>query len=171
MGQIGLDVIKNNVTNPARTYLWDFEIPSPKGSGTTDVWFIRAQSTVIPGKSFDDIDINYKGTGGFRVPGRERYSHDFPVTVIEGTDKKGFDAIHSWMELVRASVSGEGEPDPDIKADAILTCFDQKGNPWLRIKMVGMYPKNIADIDLNYNASAAILFNVMFSYDRWEELT
>lgn len=170
MPDLGLDSIKSNVTNPARVFLWEFEIPSPKGNADSTVWFIRAQSTSLPGKSFEDIDINFKGTGGFRVPGRERYDHNFPVTIIESEDRKGFDAIHSWMNDIRNNISGLGEGDGAVKTDAILKMISQKGETWLQIKMVGMYPKEVGNVELNYNASDAIRFPVVFAYDRWEEV-
>ena len=169
MGQMGVDVLKNNLTNPARTYLWEFEIPAPKGTGSNDVWFIRAVSAIIPGKSFDDIDINYKGTGGFRVPGRERYSHDFPVTILEGEDKRGFVAINSWQNQIR-SIDGTGEPDSNLKTDGILILLDNKESSWNRIKLTGIYPKSVGDVELSYDNSTNIKFNVVFSYDRWEPI-
>jgi hypothetical protein len=169
MGQMGVDTLKNNLTNPARIYLWDFEIPAPKGSGSTDVWFIRAQTATIPGKSFEDIDINYKGTGGYRVPGRERFDHNYPVTVIEGEDRLAFTAINSWQNQIRGT-NGVGEPDSALKTDAIITLNDNKESAWLRIKLVGIYPKEVGNVDLTYDNSGNVKFNVVFSYDRWEPM-
>jgi hypothetical protein len=170
MGQMGADVLKNNLTNPARIYQWDFQIPAPVGGGDTDVWLLRAQSVHIPGKSFEDITIDYKATGGFVVPGRERYDHNFPVTIIESEDRKGFDGINGWMNAIRDAVSGQGSPDATLKTDAVLTLTDEQENTWLAIKLIGMYPKSVDNVDLNYNSSGVVKFNVTFSYDRWEPM-
>lgn len=170
MGQIGVDVLKNNLTNPARVYQWDFEIPAPKGVGSTDVWFIRAQSAHIPGKNFEDILINYKATGGFNVPGRERYDHSIEIIVLEGEDRRGFDAINSWMNLIRDPRTGEGSADNDLKTDAIVTLTKANGEIWMAIKLIGIYPKAVANVDLTYNTSKEISYSVTFSYDRWEPM-
>jgi|HubBroStandDraft_2_1064218.scaffolds.fasta_scaffold143613_2 hypothetical protein len=171
MGQMGADVLKNNLANAARTYQWDFQIPAPVGTGDTDVWLLRAQNVHIPGKSFEDIHIDYKATGGYNIPGREQYDHIFPVTLLEGEDALGFTAINSWMEQIRSAVGGTGSPDASLKTDAVLTMTDEQENPWLAIKLVGIYPKSVDNVDLNYNSSGVVKFSVTFSYDRWENMT
>jgi len=171
MANMNLDSLRTNLTNPQRVFLWEFEIPAPKGSGSSDIWVIRAQSIMEPGRNFEPIDINYKGTGGLRVPGRERYSHEFTVRILEGEDSNTFQAIQSWMKLIRDNVTGVGVGDPDLKTNAVLTKLSTKGKPTRRIKLVGMYPQAKPDSALDYDTNDTQKYEVTFSYDRWEEMS
>ena len=37
MGQMSMDALRQNLTNPQRVYLWEFEIPAPRGLGSSDL--------------------------------------------------------------------------------------------------------------------------------------
>jgi len=171
MSEMSLDALRQNLTNPQRVYLWEFEIPAPKGSGDTDVWILRTQMMQEPGRRFDPIDIPFKGTGGFRVPGKEVYTHEITVRVLEGEDAKAFEAIQSWMELIRSNISGLGSADPDLKSDAIVRLLDSKGETTKAIKLVGMYPQEKPTVDLDYSTNDSQKYDVTFSFDRWETIT
>jgi hypothetical protein len=167
MTQIGSDVLKNNLGSVARIYEWDFEIPAPPAASSGDVWFVRAQTAIIPGKEFEDIHIDYKATGGFNVPGREKYSHEFPVTLIESQDSLTFQAINNWQDMIVDATDGTGTPDNDLKTDAIIMLQDESDNNWMTIQIVGIYPKRVGDVKLTYGEPGAIKYDVVFSYDRW----
>lgn len=171
MALMGMDSLRNNLTNPQRVYLWEFEIPAPRGLGSSDLWIIRTQAIVEPGRRFDPIQIPYKGTGGFVVPGKETYSHVFTVRLLEGEDAQGYQAIQSWMKLIRDNVAGTGLGDPDLKSDAVVTLLDNKGNAVKRVKVVGMFPQDKADVALDYNTNDVQKYEVTFSFDRWEEMS
>lgn len=169
--KMNLDALKQNLTNPQRTFMWEFEIPAPKGISASDVWTIRSQSIVEPGRSFAAIDIPYKGTGGLRVPGKEVYTHEIAVRVLESEDAATFKAIHSWMKMIRDNVSGVGEADPDLKTDAVVRLLTTKGVVAKMVKLVGMYPQAKPDVTLNYDENAVEGYDVTFAYDRWEEMS
>lgn len=171
MPKMNLDALKTNLTNPQRTFMWEFEIPAPKGTGSSDVWVLRAQSIMEPGRSFEPINIPYKGTGGLRVPGKEAYTHEITVRVIEGEDADTYKAIQSWMKLIRDNVSGVGEADPDLKTDAVVRLLTTKGEVSKQVKIVGMYPQAKPDVTLNYDENAVEAYDVTFAYDRWEEMS
>jgi len=148
--------------------MWEFEIPSPKGVGDADVWVLRTQAVVEPGRSFTPIDIPYKGTGGLRVPGKEVYSHEFTVRLLEGEDAKGFEAVQSWMKLIRDNIDGVGLSDPSLKTDAVVRLLTTQGEVAKQIKIVGMYPQAKPDVTLNYDDNAIEAYEITFAYDRWE---
>lgn len=168
MGNMGLDALKYNLNNPQRVYMWEFEIPAPRGTGSSDVWLLRAQEVVDPGKSFEQISIAYKGTGGMTVPGREKYPQQFPAVFIEGEDKKVFDAIHSWMELIRGTTTGIGVTDLLLKTDALLRELSTTGDVTKTTKIVGLWPMDKQEVPLTYKRSGEKEYRIIFSYDRWE---
>lgn len=165
---MGVDTVKTTLGNAARIFLWEILIPAPIGGGNSEVLTARCQSTKLPGRSFGDILIPFKQTAGFRVPGKLTYSHNWDLEFIEGEDKKVFDAINAWQEAVISSGDGTGGGDTAIKQDIYLSLQTTDGSAYSKIKLIGCYPKEVADVDLNFSTEEVIKFRVTFSYDRWE---
>ena len=168
---MGVDSFKNNLTNPARVYLWEIILPSLIGGGDHLALTLRAQSTVIPGRSVGEILIPYKQTAGVKYPGKLTYTHTWDVTFVEGEDSRIFRAIHDWNQKIVDDFDGVGDGDSEIKADILLNLLTTKGQPYNLFKMVGAYPQAVGDIPLDYGAEAQINFPVTFSFDAWETIS
>lgn len=168
MPNMGIDSLKANLSNAARVYMWDVIIPSPIGGGSGDVLMLRCQSTELPGRGFADIDVPYKQTAGIRYHGRMTYPHDWTLTFLEGEDKATFDAFYKWCQKMVSDLDGVGGNDLDIKTDMYLTMLKLGGDPWLKIKLIGCYVKDIPNTALAYNTDGILTFTVTISYDRWE---
>lgn len=189
---MGLNVtsLKANLTNPARVYLWEVDIPdagglagvmaSVTGLGSSrgfsslfggSLVTLRAQSTELPGRSVGDILIPFKQSGGLRFPGRLTYSHDWPVTFVEGEDRAIFDFLHNWEELVVGETTDASAGEPDLRRDVTLRLLDTRGNVAPQsIKMIGCYPKMTAPVPLQYGTDAPIMIPATLSYDWWEKI-
>jgi len=115
MPLMGLDSLKSNLTNPARTYLWEVLIPVPIGDGDVTTYTVRAQSAEIPGRSNGEITIPFKQTAGIKVAGKLKYDQSWAITFIEGEDKKVLDAVSSWQQKIVHNVTGIGVGDPFYK--------------------------------------------------------
>ena len=160
---LDVNVLKNNLTDVQRTFKWELDIPSPKGLGTNDLWNIRAISTVEPSESYEPIDIDYKGTAGFRVAGRRRLDHEFTVTLIEGEDGGTLDAIKSWMDIVGTTA------DSDYKTDMVISKYSYDDSTVTkRIKLIGCYPQKRDGGDLVSDASERQNYTVTFAFDDLE---
>lgn len=166
MAFMGVETLKNNLSNPARTYLWEVMIPNPIGTGDTDTLLIRAQSASIPGRSFGEILVPYKQSGGIKYPGKLTYDHTWEVSFIEGEDKKIFDAINSWNQQIIHDFDNIGE---DQRTDIYLTLLTTKGTTFQKVKLIGCYPQAVGNVDMDYDAENPVRYTVTFSYDRWEE--
>jgi hypothetical protein len=173
MAQMGIDSLKANLSNPARTYLWDVIIPTPIGIGSADNLMLRCQSSQLPGRSTEKIDVNYKQTGGVRFHGRLRFPGDgtWALTFIEGEDRAMFDAFYSWCQKQVDARIGTGEEDPNTKTDVLLSLITTKGDEWLRLKLLGAWVQDIANVDLSYADSRVIEFTVTMAYDYWEQVS
>ena len=167
---MGVNSLKNNLTNPARVYLWEIILPSLIGGGDPVAITIRAQSASMPGRSVGEILVPYKATAGVKYPGKLTYSHTWDVTFIEGEDKRIFDAIHNWNQKIIDDFDGVGDGDDTIKADMLLNLLTTKGVPYNSYKLIGAYPQAVGDIALDYTTEAGVIFPVTFSYDSWETL-
>jgi hypothetical protein len=160
--------LKNNVSDYQRAYWWDIVIPSLIGGGDASSLEVRAQSTQVPGRSFGEILIPYKGRAGFKVPGQLVMSHIWPCVFVEGLDRKVFDAVLGWKQAVTDARTGKGGPDSIIKKDLYLRLTDGNGNVTNKIKLVGCYPQAMDDVPVAYDTEAVLMYNVTFSYDYWE---
>jgi hypothetical protein len=169
--EMSLDALKNNLTNPARPYLFEVIIPDPVG-GTTELWQIRAQTASIPGKSFTEILIPFKQTAGVKFAGKEVYDHALPLTFIEGEDRATFDALYTWLQSIIHNRTGLGGGDTTIKKDIFLDLIDTDGTVSMRIKMMGCYPQDVGNVDLATadEGGSGMTFTCTFSYDRWEKV-
>ena len=171
MALIGVDALKTNLTNPARDYMWDVLIPVPIGDGDFSTFQLRAQSSVIPGRSSDAIAIPYKQTAGIMVAGKLVFPHTWTCTFIEGEDKKVFDAIHSWQQNIVNDVFGVGVGDPLYKTDVYITLLKLDGTTFMKIKMKGAWIQSVGDVALAYANNDTIKYSVTFEYDSWEDVS
>jgi len=169
MALMGADSLKNNLTNPARGYLWEVLIPIPIGDGDNTTYQIRAQSSEIPGRENAPIHIDYKQTGGVDVAGKLKYTHSWACEFIEGEDKKVFDALYSWQQKIVHDFAGIGAGEPLYKTDVYINNLKVDGSTWMRIKLKGAWVSNVSAVTLNYDADVIIRYKVTFNYDMWED--
>lgn len=163
------DNLKHDISNPARVYWWDVVFSKLIGGGNKDHLEVRAQSTVIPGRSFGEILVPYKGGPGIKFPGKLTMSHLWPAVFVEGIDQEVFDAIYGWKQTIQNARTGIGTLDSLSKADIYLRLLDPQETVTKKFKLVGCYPQSVDDVPLSYDDEAMIMYNVGWSYDYWEE--
>ncbi len=169
MASMGTDVLKNNLNNPAKKWLWEVMFTSPVGGGDADILDTRCRTAGIPGRSVGEILLPYKGTPGLVYPGKLQMSHSWRTTFIESTDKKTFDALYGWHQAIVNAKTGVGGLDLAIKSDIFFKCLDQPGDTWLTIHLIGCYPADIGEVSMSYGDSSEVEFPVTWAFDRWEE--
>ena len=170
MANMGIDSLKTNLTNPARTFLWEVLVPVPIGDGESLTYTLRAQSSEIPSRGNTPINIPFKQTAGVVVAGKLEYDHTWSVTFIEGEDRKVFDAIQSWQQKIVDNVSGVGLGDPLYKADIYLTSITTAGSIFMKIKLKGAWVQKVDKVALSYDAGdGTVKYPVTFGFDSWTE--
>lgn len=163
-----VDQVKNNLTNPARSYVWQAVIPRPVGGGSMEDLLMRCQSAQLPGRSVGTIDIPWQQSGGFRIPGKLKYSHTWRVTFLENEDRRTHAALYAWQQAIVNDVTNVGLGDGQIKTDAYFILQSTKDTEILRIKLVGCFVQEIGDVDVSQGEEAPLTFTVTFAFDRWE---
>jgi hypothetical protein len=169
MASMSSDNLKHDLSNPQKNYLWDVVFSNIIGGGNRDHMELRAQSTVIPGRSFGEILVPFKGTAGVKYPGKVTMSHTWPCVFIEGNDHEIFDAMYGWLQAVQDAQTGIGGPDSAIKADIYLRLLDQLGDVTKKFKLVGCYPQAVDDVPVAYDDEGNVMYNITFSFDFWTE--
>jgi hypothetical protein len=164
MAEMSADALKNNLDNPARSYLWEVLMPNPV-SGDPVTLLLRCRSTSIPGVSVGSILLPYKQTGGVKYPGKKTFSHTWACTFVEGEDRVMWNTFYEMAQAVIDAETGLGSFN--IKRDMYLHLQDQDGTTSLRIKMVGVYIESQDDIALAHSEEGEVNIAVTFSYDYW----
>lgn len=167
MSNMGINALRNNLDNPARSYLWEVLIPNPLG-GDTETLLLRCRSTSIPGVSVGGILLPYKQTGGIKYPGKKTYSHTWSCTFVEGEDRAMWEAFYEAAQAIINDETGIGSWG--IKKDIYLHLQDTDDTISKRIKLVGAYVESQEDIALSHEDETVILIAITFSYDYWTEV-
>jgi len=167
---MGVDSLKANLTNPARSYLWDVIIPVPIGGGDSLTYQLRAQSTEIPEVSVGTDHIPYKQTGGVEVAGRKSYTHTWTCTFLEGEDMRMYDALYEWCQKIVHDVAGIGVGDPLYKSDCYVNLLGVDGSTTKKFKLKGAWVQTIGSTSLSYDTDGVIRYNVTFRFDSFEVL-
>jgi hypothetical protein len=162
---MSVDSLRNNLTNPARAYLWEVVIPTPL-AGETEDYLLRAQSTSLPERSFGEILIPYKQSAGIKFPGKLTYSHTWDLTFIENEDREVLTSFYEWCNQIIDDRLNTGSVT--IKTDVYLHLLNTDGEVALRVRLMGCYPQRMSDAPLDYASEDPIRFTVTFSFDRWE---
>lgn len=162
------DFLKNNLTNPMRTFLWDVIIPTVIGGGDVESLQARARSASIPARSVGSILLPYKQTAGIKYPGKLTYDHTWAVTFVEGEDNKVHDAIYAWQQQVVHNQTGVSVGDDKLKTNLYFNLVSTKGENIRQIKLIGCYPEAVAAVEMSQDGDGLVNFNVTFSFDSWE---
>lgn len=165
MAKMSADSLRNNLTNPARTYLWEVLIPSPV-AGDTETYLLRAQSAEIPERGFGEIHIPFKQSAGIKVPGKLQYPQKWDVTFVEGEDRQIMQDIYDWMNSIIHDKYQVG--NMVFKTDIYFNLINTDGSVAKKIKLVGTYPERLSNVDMDADSEDPVKFTVTFSYDRWE---
>lgn len=163
------DVLKNNLTNPQRTYLWEILIPSPVGGGDSQMFTVRAQSTEIPSISVGKILIPYKQTPGIVVAGKQEVDHTWEITIVEGEDHAVYDALYAWLSKIVDPITGVGVGDPLYRTDLILILQNTTGGDNLKIKIKSAYVQSISKAALSYESDGYLKYTVTFAFNNIEK--
>ena len=171
MANMSLDALKNHLSNPQMTFLWEIIIPAPIGGGEVEVYQLRAQSTQIPSRDQGQITIPFKQTAGVALPGKLAFTHKWECSFIEGEDKKVYDAIYGWMQSIVSVGTGTGAGDSSIKTDIYLTLLKRSGEVTLKLKLKGCYITSLGQTSLTYSDEKCIEYPVTWSFDSVEKMS
>lgn len=162
-----LDTVRNVLTNPARSYMWEMHIPNLLGGGDSSALTLQCQSTEIPDYSINPIHIDYKQSAGFDVPGKPKFS-PWNTTFIDTEDQVIYKAIYGWQQLINNRDTNTGLGDGQIRKDLYLSLLRTSDNEaYTRFRMVGGYPQSVDKVALAYGTDNLITLSVTWNYIRW----
>ena len=166
----------------ARPNLFQVDLTSFPGSGDnaydSDSFSILCKAAQLPASNVASIDVPFRGRI-FKVAG-DRTFDTWTVTIINDNDFVIRTAMEGWMQQIAQYADGSGLLNPaDYQVDAVVKQFKRAASDVTAVsgegletakkyKFYGLFPTNIAAIDLSYDTSDTIEeFTVEFQVQYW----
>lgn len=144
------------ITNPANT-IADLQTP----------FFIKAAS--LPGININPLSVSYFGRP-IKLAGNREFE-DWNVTVINDEDFKIRNAMEQWSNSINGFETNVRKfptsEHSQYKSTATITQFSQTGSALRTYKFIGIFPTNIAAIEMDWENESVQNFGVTFSIDYW----
>ena len=139
--------------------------------GETEELAFLCSATTVPAFSVGEVPINFRGRPIY-VAG-DRSFDTWSITVLNDTNMKLRNAFERWQNGINNMSDNEGLTNPvDYQVDAFVDHLDRNGNTIKSYTLRGLYPQNIAPIELTYDEATAIEeFAVTFEYQYFESNT
>ena len=129
------------------------------------------RATSIPSMEIANINVPFRGRA-IKIAG-DRTIPSWSITVYNDTNFKLRDAFERWQNGINNMSDNEGLTNPvDYQVDCFLDHLDRNGNTIKPYILRGVFPTEIAAIELAYDQNDAIEeFGVTFAYQYFESNT
>ena len=132
--------------------------------------YVTGRSSAQLKSTLGSVPVNYFGRE-VKVAGNRTFA-DWTVTVINDEDFIIRNAMEAWVRGINDNVTNlrAALTTQQYAADAEVFQYSKAGgSPIKKYKFVGMFPVDIAAIDLDWGSNDAIEeFSVTFQYQYWE---
>lgn len=141
-------------------------------NGTADLrapFVIKAAQ--VPSSQIGTVEVPYMGRK-IKMAG-DRTFEPWTVTVINTEDNSLRNALEEWHSAINGVESNtrnftDANPQ-QYKSQAQISLLSRTGKVLRVYNFVGLWPQNIASIDVDWgNSDATQEFSVTFEYDYWE---
>ena len=173
MAILGVDDFKSKlVGGGARPNYYKVTMNYPGyAQGDVELTSFMCKAAQLPASIINPIEVNFRGRK-LQVAG-DRTFEPWTVTVLNDNNFSVRDAMERWMNGINAHNENTGLANPlDYQADAIVEQLDKAGNVVKKYDFRGIFPVNMAAIELGYdNENVIEEFTVEFQIQYWESNT
>lgn len=163
MGRPSLQDVRG-LTDPLLSYNWNLIIPSIPGGGSSKGLSIRCMNTPLPGMSVDYIPVALHGVV-VTYAGMQQWSHQLQVTYLEDRSMATRNTIKGWLETARNTKQNAGTEKATYATNAKLELMDDIPNVIKTVNLVGVYPLDLGDGQLDGGRSDIVPIPVRFAFD------
>ena len=133
-----------------------------------------AKAAQLPGSTIGTVPVFYFGRE-MKFPGNRTFA-DWTLTIINDEDFAIRNSLESWMNAINSHAtnvrSGAASSSTGYSVDASVTQYGKTGNELKKYNFVGMFPLDLAPIDLDWGSNDAIEeYTCTFAYQFWETNT
>lgn len=130
-----------------------------------------AKSAQLPGSTIGTVPVYYFGRE-LKFAGNRTFA-DWTLQIINDEDFAIRNAVESWMNAMNSHQgnvrNAAANGSSGYTVDAEVTQFSKTGDPLKTYKFVGMFPVDLAPIDLDWGSNDTIEeYAVTFAYQYWE---
>jgi hypothetical protein len=131
------------------------------------------KTAALPGSTVGMVTVPYFGRE-VKVAGNRTFA-DWSVTIINDEDFVLRNAFESWVKGINDNVtnlrSSRARTSQQYGADATVIQYGKAGNQLKSYKFVGMFPTDVAQIDLDWGSNDTIEeYSVNFSFQYFETI-
>jgi len=151
----------------ARPSLFEVNLTNPFNSSADDKVRFMCRASQIPATSITPISVSYFGRP-IKFAGN-RVFEDWQVTIINDEDFSIRSTLEEWVQNINSTKGNlrlTGASPEAYKSQASVIHYGKQGNILREYTFVGMFPVNIAAIDLDWNNGDQIEeYSTVFTYD------
>jgi hypothetical protein len=142
----------------------------PLGSSAGQKITFMAKSAQLPGSTLGTVPMYYFGRE-LKFAGNRTFA-DWTLTIINDEDFIIRNALEQWSSSINSHVANlrnvVAENQTTYAVDAAVSQFGKDGRTLNAYNFVGMFPTDIAPIDLDWGSNDSIEeYSVTFSYQYW----
>jgi len=151
----------------ARPSLFEVTMTNPFNSAADEKFRFMCRAAQIPATSIASIAVPYFGRP-VKFAGNRTYE-DWTVTIINDEDFSIRSGMEEWAQNINSTQGNlrlTGANPEAYKSQAQVIHYGKQGNILREYKFVGLFPTNIAAIELDWtNADAIEEYQVTLTYD------
>jgi hypothetical protein len=165
----------NMIGDGARPNLFQVTLTFPaiaaNGTAAGQKATFMAKAAQLPGSTIGQVPVYYFGRE-LKFAGNRTFA-DWTLQIINDEDFTIRNSIESWMNSINShagNVRNAAAMSPSsYTVDATVTQYGKAGDALKTYKFVGMYPLDLAPIDLDWSSNDTIEeYGVTFAYQWWE---
>ena len=165
----------NMIGDGARPNLFQVTLAFPtvaqNGTAASQKTTFMAKSAQLPGSTVGTVPLYYFGRE-LKFAGNRTFT-DWSLQIINDEDFTVRNALESWMNAINShagNVRNAGASGPSgYTVDATVNQYGKTGNIIKSYKFVGLFPLDLAPIDLDWGSNDTIEeYSATFAYQWWE---
>jgi hypothetical protein len=144
------------------------------GSAAGQKVTFMAKGAQLPGSTVGTVPVFYFGRE-MKLPGNRTFP-DWTLQIINDEDFAIRNALESWMNAINSHGgnlrNASASRPSDYAVDATVTQYGKAGETLKQYKFVGLFPLDVAPIDLDWGSNDSIEeYSTTFAYQWWESDT
>ena len=168
----------NMIGDGARPNLFQVTLTFPtiavNGTAAGQKTTFMAKSAQLPGSTIGTVPVFYFGRE-LKFAGNRTFT-DWTLQIINDEDFVIRNSLESWMNAINShttNVRNTVAVNPTgYTVDAIVTQYGKAGNELKSYKFVGVFPLDVAPIDLDWGSNDVIEeYSATFAFQYWESNT
>jgi len=163
----------NLLGDGARSNLFQVSLFIPAFVGSAEAsqkLSFMAKTAQIPESNINHVSLFYFGRE-VKLAGTQRQFPSLPLTIINDEDFMVRRALESWLDAINSHSQNVRAPFAlsalDYSTDATVTQYGKSGDILKQYNFVGLFPTNISQIDLSWDADQIEEYTANFEFQYW----